>query len=150
MSKAKKRSWWPVFLRKRKRAAALATAPAAALATVDRALAKAGKLDRSGRLAAAIADVFTLGRLARAWARREYRAVSTGTVVLTLAALVYFVSPLDAVLDGLPGIGLLDDAAVLAWVIGEIRAELVAFRGWEQARQAPPALDPVPETLLIS
>jgi uncharacterized membrane protein YkvA (DUF1232 family) len=60
--------------------------------------------------------------------------VSSTTIVMTVAALVYFLSPLDAILDAVPVIGFIDDAAVLAWVISEIRAELEDFRLWEQTR----------------
>jgi hypothetical protein len=62
------------FARERKTAAALVEGPAAAIETVDlvdRALIKASALGRSTRLRAALDDVKTLGRLARAWARRD-------------------------------------------------------------------------------
>jgi uncharacterized membrane protein YkvA (DUF1232 family) len=60
--------------------------------------------------------------------------VSSTTVIMTVAALVYFLAPIDAIFDALPAFGLIDDAAVLAWVISEIRGELDDFRVWEQAR----------------
>jgi uncharacterized membrane protein YkvA (DUF1232 family) len=134
------KKWRPFFARSRKNASSLvhlsetAVDTAALLATVDRALAKATTLGRSSRLRAAFEDLKTLGRLARAWARRDYRKVSSTTIVMTVAALVYFLSPLDAILDAVPVIGFIDDAAVLAWVISEIRAELEDFRLWEQTR----------------
>jgi uncharacterized membrane protein YkvA (DUF1232 family) len=135
------KKWRPLFAHKRVGAAALVSAPDAAQETVEvveRALAKAATLGRSGKLRAALADVKTLGRLARAWARRDYRKVSTSTIVMTVTALVYFLSPIDAVLDGLPFVGFVDDAAVLAWVISEIRGELEDFRHWEQAQEQTP------------
>jgi uncharacterized membrane protein YkvA (DUF1232 family) len=56
-----------------------------------------------------------------------------------VAALVYFVTPLDAMPDWLFGIGLVDDLAVLAWVLRTWQAELAAFQQWRTA-QAPEVL----------
>jgi uncharacterized membrane protein YkvA (DUF1232 family) len=133
-STAKKVHWRAWFEAKRKRAERLIEAPQAALSTADRAVAKA---ERIGKLSQTLTEVFTLGRLARAWARGDYRAVSRGTIVMVLGALIYFLSPIDAILDGIPVLGLIDDAMVLAWVVSEVRAELSDFRSWEASE--PPA-----------
>jgi len=85
-----------------------------------------------GPLAQVWDDMQTSVRLVRAWGRREYRGVGRGTLVLIVGALLYFVSPIDAIIDAIPVLGFLDDAAVLAWVLGQVRAELYAFRNWEQ------------------
>jgi uncharacterized membrane protein YkvA (DUF1232 family) len=133
-----KKSDWRAWLeRKRARAEKIIVEPKAVLATSDQALAKAERVGRRGKLRGGVDEVFTLGRLARAWARGEYRHVSRGTVVMVLAALVYFLSPLDAILDGVPVLGLIDDAAVLAWVVSEVRAELDEFRAWEATQVLP-------------
>jgi len=82
-------------------------------------------------------DLQTIIRLVRAWGRRDYRGVARSSIVLVVAGLLYFLSPIDAIFDAIPFFGLLDDAAVLAWVIGQVRWELDAFRDWEAARQLP-------------
>jgi uncharacterized membrane protein YkvA (DUF1232 family) len=69
-------------------------------------------------------DLPTLTRLARAWARGEYRAVPWKSVVLTVGALLYFVSPADLIPDFIPVLGYLDDAAVVAYVVRAIRSDL--------------------------
>ena len=48
-----------------------------------------------------------------------------------------FVSPIDAIVDVIPVLGLVDDAAVLAWVFRQVRWELDAFREWEGRPLAP-------------
>ena len=78
----------------------------------------------------------------RAWARGEYRDVSRGTIALILGALVYFLTPIDAIFDHLPFAGYVDDAAILAWVVSEVKAELDAFKAWEAKRLLPPAPTP--------
>jgi uncharacterized membrane protein YkvA (DUF1232 family)/GTP-binding protein EngB required for normal cell division len=53
--------------------------------------------------------------------------VSWHKKVLPLAALVYLVSPLDAVPDFIPGLGLLDDAAVISFVVWQMGSILKDF-----------------------
>jgi uncharacterized membrane protein YkvA (DUF1232 family) len=122
-------SWRRWFRQKRRRAQRLSAHPEAAAMTADRALEKGQR--RQGQLRKAWDDLQVFVRLVRAWARGEYRDVSKGTIVLVLGALVYFLSPIDAILDAIPLIGYLDDAAIIAWVMSEVRAELDAFRLFE-------------------
>ena len=84
-------------------------------------------------------DVRLLQALCVAWWRGEYRAISPRALVTTVAGLLYFVSPLDAIPDWLLGVGLLDDIAVLGWVLKTVSDELEAFRAWRQ-RQSPEKL----------
>ena len=85
---------------------------------------------RPAALRGLLADVATLIRLAGAALGRRYRL--PGRVLVTvLAALIYFVNPLDLIPDAILGVGLLDDAAVLGWVVSRLRKDLGAFRDWE-------------------
>jgi len=52
-----------------------------------------------GPLAQVWDDLQTSVRLIRAWGRREYRGVGRGTLVLIVGALLYFVSPIDAIVS---------------------------------------------------
>jgi uncharacterized membrane protein YkvA (DUF1232 family) len=131
-------AWQRWFERKRRRAERLVHDLPATARTADRAERKARR--RRGPLARVWDDLQTLVRLVRAWARREYRDVSPSSLVMIVGALVYLVSPIDAILDAIPFIGLIDDAAVIGWVVGQVRAELEAFRSWEAGRAAPPAI----------
>jgi uncharacterized membrane protein YkvA (DUF1232 family) len=132
-----KASWRRWFNRVKRRAQRLEAQPAQAELTADRALRKGRGLVK---LRQAWDDVQVLVRLARCWARSEYRDVPRSTMVLVLGALVYFVSPIDAILDSIPFIGLIDDAAILAWVVSEVKVELDAFRSWESRRQGAPEI----------
>ena len=73
----------------------------------------------------------TFGRMMTAYARGRYRAVPGGVMLKLTAAVIYFVNPLDLVPDALIGIGLLDDAAVLSWVLRSAAKEIEKFRNWE-------------------
>lgn len=81
-----------------------------------------------------------LTRLIRAYAKGEYRQLPWKSVVLTVAVLIYFVSPIDVIPDLLPIIGFTDDIALLVWLFRTISNDLDTFKVWE-AEQAVP-IDP--------
>jgi uncharacterized membrane protein YkvA (DUF1232 family) len=100
------------------------------------AVARKGKSYRLGGLKE---DVQLLQALCMAYWRGEYRAISPKALVSIVAGLVYFVSPIDAIPDWLLGVGMLDDIAVLTWVMKNLSDELDAFRAWRH-RQSPERL----------
>ena len=96
----------------------------------------ADKGERNARFARVRDDLNLLLGLCAAWWRGEYRAVGRQALLSVVAALLYFLTPLDMVPDWLPGAGLLDDLAVLTWVMRTWAAELDAYRAWREARPA--------------
>ncbi len=82
-------------------------------------------------------ELGALLRLLRAWVRGRYRVVPWKTITYALVAVIYFVDPLDLVPDFLPMIGLVDDAAVVAFVIRSIGKDLQKFREWEVMERSP-------------
>jgi len=135
------RPWQRWFRREERKAKRLLKDPVAVVRAVERADRKAQDLAGArGPLARVWDDLQTSVRLVRAWGRRDYAGVGRGTLALLVGALLYFVCPIDAIIDAIPFFGYLDDAAVLAWVAGQVRAELETFRAWEQTRiEAGPA-----------
>ena len=79
-------------------------------------------------------DVLLLWEMLNAWFRREYRAIPKKTIVLIVAALIYFVSPIDLIPDWLPG-GFIDDAALITWVIQSIASDIKKFKSWKKRRK---------------
>jgi uncharacterized membrane protein YkvA (DUF1232 family) len=72
-------------------------------------------------------------RMLGAWAGGRYRGISTGRVLAMLAATGYLVSPIDLVPEGLFAfVGLVDDAAVAAWLAGVLLDETSRFAEWER------------------
>lgn len=80
------------------------------------------------------ADLPLLFRLLKAWKDGAYRGLSMRTLASLAAALIYVLSPIDVMPDFIPGIGLIDDAAVLAFLLQSMARDLAAFRAWEQSR----------------
>ncbi len=69
--------------------------------------------------------------LARDWSKGRYREVSKGNMILILAGIIYFVSPLDIIPDFIVGLGFLDDAAILTFVINRLDKEIEKYREWK-------------------
>ena len=73
-------------------------------------------------------------RLLQAYIRREYTVVPWASIVMVTAAIIYFVSPIDLILDWIPLAGFIDDAAVLVFVLRQVKIDLAKFQEWEQTR----------------
>lgn len=73
-------------------------------------------------------ELLQLIELVGAYARGEYRNIPWKTIVYAIAAIIYFVNPFDIIPDFIFGIGFLDDAAVIAFVVNAIKEEIERFR----------------------
>jgi uncharacterized membrane protein YkvA (DUF1232 family) len=72
-------------------------------------------------------------RLVRAYAKGEFRDIPWQKLVLIVAAILYFLTPVDVIPDFILGLGYLDDAAVIAWVVSTVRSVLDDFLRWESS-----------------
>ena len=70
-------------------------------------------------------------RMIRAWMTGDYKDISPKSVVIFIAAVLYFLNPFDAIPDLTPVIGYVDDVGVIAWVVKTLKDELDKFRAWE-------------------
>ena len=75
-----------------------------------------------------------IGRLIVAYAGGHYQTIPKKTLLVILAALLYFLNPLDLVPDAIVGVGLMDDLAVLTWVYRTAQQELDKFLQWEKTQ----------------
>jgi uncharacterized membrane protein YkvA (DUF1232 family) len=73
-------------------------------------------------------DLTVLLVMLKAWVKGDYNEVPCMTLLLSTAALIYFVNPFDAVPDMLPALGLLDDATVIGFVMASIREDIQNFK----------------------
>jgi uncharacterized membrane protein YkvA (DUF1232 family) len=78
--------------------------------------------------------IFLLGRLTKAYATGKYRDVPWKSLLIVLAAFLYFLNPLDLVPDAIPVLGLSDDFSVLLWVYNAVRSEVDKFLIWEKSQ----------------
>jgi uncharacterized membrane protein YkvA (DUF1232 family) len=100
----------------------------------------AASLASSGKYALPILGITgkikTLVRMVRCTASREYLDIPWQSIVFITAALIYFVSPFDALADFLPLIGFIDDAAIISAVFASLSKDIEKFNAWEAAKSA--------------
>ena len=64
----------------------------------------------------------------------RYVGLGKGRLALIVLALLYIVSPIDVMPEALLTIpGLLDDAAVVAWLVATLMGATTAYRAWNGA-----------------
>lgn len=75
--------------------------------------------------------LMVFSRMIRAYAKGHYRGIKLTNVLLLVAAVVYFVTPLDLIPDFIPITGLIDDFTVVLWVYNKLQEEIDAYLAWE-------------------
>ncbi len=75
-------------------------------------------------------------RLVQSWMVGRYKHIPWKSLVLAVAAIIYFVNPLDFIPDFLLGWGFIDDLTVIGFVVNNIRNEITNFLEWETLQQA--------------
>jgi uncharacterized membrane protein YkvA (DUF1232 family) len=78
---------------------------------------------RKGKIGEAIDSLRAFIHLIRAYADGSYRVIPIDTMVLITGAVLYFGIPVDAIPDFIPGVGYLDDAGVIAFVLYMVKDE---------------------------
>jgi uncharacterized membrane protein YkvA (DUF1232 family) len=63
--------------------------------------------------------------------RGRYRQIPYWTIAAVTAALLYVLNPLDLIPDFIPGLGQIDDAAVVAACLLLVRQDLQKYRQWK-------------------
>ncbi len=68
---------------------------------------------------------------------KRYTKVPMATVITLLAAVLYFVSPIDIIPDFLPLIGHLDDMIVFGFVTDAAKVDLKKYEKWKKENENP-------------
>jgi uncharacterized membrane protein YkvA (DUF1232 family) len=87
-------------------------------------------LRNKSKLGKVLVKIRLLLRLLKAYASGRYKQIQASRIILVMAALIYIVSPIDAIFDFLPG-GYIDDAAIVIWLFNVLSEEIESFRKWE-------------------
>lgn len=68
--------------------------------------------------------------LLKSYVKREYTDIGLPQLILIIAALLYFVSPLDILPDTIPGLGILDDAIVAGLIMKWCQRDIDKYMKW--------------------
>lgn len=89
----------------------------------------------NGPLAQFFDDIKTMCAMVGAWVTKDYRGIPLRTIGMIILTLVYVFSPVDIIPDVIPGIGLVDDAAMVGLCLAAVRSDINDFRIWAKSRQ---------------
>ncbi len=120
------------------KAASYARSPRKTKKLVTAAIQKALSGKHAPQLAEIAGMVHALARMVRCSVNREYLLIPWQTIVLIIAALIYFVSPFDAIADFIPVIGFVDDVAIISALFASISHDVEQFLDWEKAQTRAP------------
>ena len=87
---------------------------------------------RFGFLSRLLQDFKLLFPLIRDYFKGTYRAVSVKSIIIFLAGLIYIISPFDFIPDYIPGLGQIDDVAILAFCLYLLEKDLLKYEKWRQ------------------
>lgn len=101
-------------------------------ATLKRAFDKA--MQNEGPIAEVFHDLKLLLSLVKDYMSGAYREIPYGSIVAAVAAILYFVSPIDFIPDFIPVVGLIDDVFVIGFVLKKIHSDLEKYEKWKSLR----------------
>lgn len=96
---------------------------------LDRLATKLSKIPKCGKR---LANAPIFAAMLNSYFHKSYTQAPMGTILALLAALIYFVSPIDFVPDVYPLIGYLDDAAVLTACLGLVQSDIDEYQEWRR------------------
>ena len=62
----------------------------------------------------------------------KYSSFSTKSVLIMIAGLVYFVTPIDLIPDFIPALGFTDDITVIFFIYKNLRTDIEQYAAWEE------------------
>lgn len=92
------------------------------------------KLETVPKAGAYLADVPRMIALLKDYIQKDYTEVPKKSLIFIVAALLYLVNPKDIIPDKYLGVGLIDDAAVIAACIAFTKSDLAAYDAWKDAK----------------
>ncbi len=92
------------------------------------------KLETVPKAGVYLAEVPRMIALLKDYIQKDYTEIPKSTLIMIVAALLYLVNPKDIIPDKYIGVGLIDDAAVVAACIALTKKELDAYDAWKDAK----------------
>lgn len=80
-----------------------------------------------------------LNRLVRAWLNGTYRVFPWLSFFVLILVAIYAINPFDLIPDFIPLIGVIDDAAMLGFLVRSIMKDVRKFKEWEALQAARPS-----------
>jgi len=89
------------------------------------------KFEKQSKLSKFFEEFKLLFSMLKDYYNRKYTEVPWYIISSIGAALLYVVSPIDLIPDFLPVVGYIDDAAVFAFCLNQVRSEVEKYKEWK-------------------
>jgi len=77
-----------------------------------------------------VEDIPLLCHMVKDYIDGYYTEVPVGTIIAIIAGLIYVLSPVDLIPDPIPGVGYIDDAAVIGIVLTSLHSDIQDYKKW--------------------
>ena len=85
---------------------------------------------KNSRLNEVLENIPLLISCLKSYIKREYTEIPLGSMLAIVSALIYWVSPIDIIPDCIPGVGYIDDTAVVLACLAMVKADLDDYKKW--------------------
>ncbi len=89
------------------------------------------KAKKNETLKKVVKDIATLISLVRDYVKGDYKGIPWYSLSAIGFTLLYIFNPLDLIPDFIPGLGMIDDAAVVALCLKMVSKDIAAYRKWQ-------------------
>ena len=72
----------------------------------------------------------------KSYIKGEFTEIPLGSMLAIVSALLYWVSPFDIIPDVIPGVGQIDDAAVVLACLAMVSSDLDDYKKWLDSKEA--------------
>lgn len=76
-------------------------------------------------------------RLAKAYAKGDYREIPWKSLLMITGAILYFVMPVDLIPDVVPVLGFTDDFGIVMAIYHSLESDISNFLDWEKKQVVP-------------
>ena len=76
----------------------------------------------------------TLLAMIKSYLKKEYIKFPVASIITIIGALIYVVSPIDAISDLIPIVGYVDDAAVIQFCLNKMHKEIEEYKAWQKQK----------------
>jgi uncharacterized membrane protein YkvA (DUF1232 family) len=93
---------------------------------------KLGEITQSSeRLSGFVGRIKVISRMVKNYISGNYRVMPWKSIVLLVAGLIYFITPIDLIPDFIPALGLIDDISMIAFIYRSLKQDIDEYLLWE-------------------
>lgn len=79
-----------------------------------------------------LSHIAVFASLINSYVNKEYTKIPIGTLTAIVSAILYVISPIDIITDIIPGLGYIDDAAVVLACFCLVESDIQEYLAWRE------------------